>query len=431
MHLRHRRPPFFRRLFVSSSLAAIGSCLAIQQASAQPNFEELAKVVAGDASAQAQLGFSVAISGDTAVVGVPGDNGFRGSAYVLERNQGGPDAWGVVTKLEAPDAAEHDRFGEAVAIEGDTVVVGSQLDDDKGSDSGSAYLFLRDRGGADQWGQVAKLTAADGAVWNWFGLSVAVDGDVIVVGAPRNASNTGAAYVFLRDQGGAENWGQVRKLVSLDKAANDQFGRSVAVDGHVVLVGAHRDDDNGTDSGSAYVFARDYPWSDGWGQVLKLTASDGAAGDYFGYAVAFGGDFVVIGAPNDDDRGNNAGAAYVFNRDGANGGSWSQAKKLYASDPHSFDFFGYSVSASGDTALVGAYRNAGKGSAYLFGRHHGGSSNWGEFLELLASDGAQTDHFGYAVGIAGPAGGETAIVGAPLDDETWENPGAAYVFGGQ
>ena len=157
-------------------------------------------------------------------------------------------------KLTAADAASKDGFGSSVAISGDTVIVGVPGDDDAGQQTGSAYLFARDRGGAGVWGQVAKLTAAAAAAGGLFGLSVAISGDTVIVGAP--ADDDAGAYLFARDQGGAEAWGQVAKLTAAD-ATEDRFGWSVAISGDTVIVGAPFDDHAGERSGSAYLFARD------------------------------------------------------------------------------------------------------------------------------------------------------------------------------
>jgi hypothetical protein len=277
----------------------------------------VAKLTASDGAAYDDFGYSVAISGDTVVVGThyDDDNGFEsGSAYVFERNQTGADNWGQVAKLTASDAAADDRFGVSVAISGDTVVVGAWGDADNGTQSGSAYVFERNQTGADNWGQVAKLTASDAAAGDWFGYSVAISGDTVVVGAPGdddNGSQSGSAYVFGRNQTGADNWGQVAKLTASDGAAGDWFGYSVAISGDTVVVGAPYDDDNGAYSGSAYVFERNQTGADNWGQVAKLTASDAAAVDCFGISVAISGDAgaIVVGADWDDDNGTDSGSA--------------------------------------------------------------------------------------------------------------------------
>ncbi|MBU1695026.1 MAG: FG-GAP repeat protein, partial [Verrucomicrobia bacterium] len=177
-----------------------------------------------------------------------------------------------------------------------------------------------------------KLTASDGAAGDRFGYAVAVAGDTAVVGAYSNQTGQGAAYIFYRDEGGAGNWGQAAKLTASDGAAGDEFGYAVCITGDTVVVGARHDDDGGADAGSAYVFYRDEGGADNWGQVKKLTASDGAAGDEFSYSVSVEGDTAVIGAPFDDDAAAAAGSAYVFYRDQGGTDNWGQVKKLTASD---------------------------------------------------------------------------------------------------
>ena len=228
------------------------------------------------------------------------------------------DAPYIETKILADDGAASDLFGYSVAVSGDTAVVGTIRDDDNGSDSGSVYVFERNEGGADNWGQVIKLLPSDGASGDWFGYSVAVSGYTVVVGASRdddNGGSSGSAYVFERNEGGADNWGQVVKLLPGDGAAFDEFGYLVAVSGDTVVVGAISDVDNGVRSGSAYVFERNEGGADNWGQVLKLLPGDGAAGDFFGISVAASDDTVIVAAYLDDDNGANSGSAYVFDFD--------------------------------------------------------------------------------------------------------------------
>jgi len=215
-------------------------------------------------------------------------------------------------KLLADDGAAGDHFGLSVSISGDTATVGAYGDDDNGDDSGSAYIFSRNQGGADNWGQVKKLTAGDGAAGDTFGLSVSISGDTATVGAYGDDGYSGSAYIFSRDQGGAVNWGQVQKLTAGDGAAGDYFGRSVSISGDTAIVGAYGDDDNGDRSGSAYSFSRDQGGTDNWGEVKKLTAGDGAAYDNFGYSVSISGDTAIVGALWDGDNGDASGSAYIF-----------------------------------------------------------------------------------------------------------------------
>jgi len=265
------------------------------------DYMQLAKLTASDAASYDNFGYSVAIDGATVVVGAY-EAGTGGVVYVLRTSDGGA-TYVEVAKLSAADAASGDYFGYSVAIDGDTVVVGVYGDDDGGIDSGSVYVFRTSDGGAT-YGQVAKLTAADAASGDYFGNSVAIDGDTVVIGAwgdDDGGIDSGSVYVFRTSDGGA-TYGQVAKLTAADAASGDYFGRSVAIDGATVVVGAYGDDDGGSASGSVYVFRT----SDGgatYGQAAKLTAADAAASDWFGYSVAIDGATVVIGAPYDDDGG--------------------------------------------------------------------------------------------------------------------------------
>jgi hypothetical protein len=231
--------------------------------------------------------------------------------------------------------------------------------------------------------------------------------------------------------GGLENedWSELAKLVASDGALGDRFGNSVSIsaDGTTALIGAYDDDDKGSNSGSAYIFTRN---GSNWIQSAKLLASDGAATDSFGRSVSLSSDgtTALIGAYLDDDKGNNSGSAYVFIKDGSN---WIQSAKLVAFDAAADDIFGRSVSISADgtTALIGAYGDDDKGStsgsAYIFTRN---GSNWIQSAKLLASDGDVVDYFGRSVSIS--ADGITSLIGAYLDDDKGNNSGSAYIFDG-
>jgi len=265
----------------------------------------------------------------------------------------------------------------------------------------------------------AKLLASDGAADDQFGYSVSVSGDVAVVGVPRdddNGNNFGSAYVYRFD---GTSWVEEAKLLASDGASGDYFGSSVSVSGDVALVGARRDDANGSESGSAYVYHFD---GTSWVEGAKLLASDGAAEDYFGISVSVSGDVALVGAYRSDDNVSNSGSAYVYHFDGT---SWVEEAKLLASDRRR-GHFGYSVSVSGDVALVGAYfasesGAAYSGSAYVY-RFDGAS--WVEEAKLLAPDGAQLDYFGRSVSVSG----DVAVVGVPGDGDNGESSGSAFVY---
>ena len=339
---------------------------------------EIQILLANAGAARGQFGISVAVDGDTAVIGVSADSdngGNSGSAYVFTRDAG---VWTEQQKLAASDGAAGDLFGVSVAVDGDTAVIGAFFDDDNGIKSGSAYVFTRS---GTAWTQQAKLIASDGAAHDVFGESVAVDGDTAVIGARLDDDNgpaSGSAYVFIRS---GTTWAQQAKLAAGDAAALDRFGLSVAVDADTAVIGAHLDDDNGGASGSAYVFTRS---GSAWTQQQKLTASDGAASDFFGISVAIDADTAVIGASGGDDNGAGSGSAYAFTRIG---GMWSEQAKLTASDGAALDRFGFSVAVDADTAVIGARldddRGTDSGSAYVFTRSAG---MWSEEAKLTPGD---------------------------------------------
>jgi hypothetical protein len=402
---------------------------------------QVAKLTAADGAEGDYFGEHVSVSGDTAVGGALnaeiGGNIHQGAAYVFYRDQGGPDAWGQVAKLTAADGAARDRFGVYVSVDGDTAVVGADLADIGGNeDQGAAYVFYRDQDGPDAWGQVAKLTAADGAAGDAFGRSVSVNGDTAVVGADYAwvGGNMwqGAASVFYRDQGGPDAWGQVAKLTAADGAEGDRFGRFVSVSGETAIVAVPGADVGGNiHQGAAYVFYRDQGGPDAWGQVAKLTAADGATWDSFGISVWLDSDTAVIGAVGADIGGNPwQGAAYVFYRDQGGPDAWGQVVKLTAADGAMEDWFGWSVSVSGERAVVGAGEadigsNENQGAAYVFYRDQDGPDAWGQVAKLTAADGAAWDYFGISVSV----NCDTVLAGAHYADIGGnEKQGAAYVF---
>ncbi len=395
-----------------------------------PLIAAIEKVVASDAAFEDYFGHSVAVDGDIALVGADLEDGVAGnsgSVYVFQRD--GSGNWSEQTKLNASDGANGDQFGISVALsvsDGSgnwtaTALVGGYLDDDNGTNSGSAYVFVYD--GSGNWTEQAKLTASDGAANDLFGARVALDGNVALVGARNDDDDgnaSGSAYVFQHD--GSGSWTQQAKLTANDGAAGDEFGRSVAVHGDVALVGAYLDDDNGNDSGSAYVFQDD--GSGNWTQQTKLTASDGITIDWFGYNVAIDGDVALVSAIFDDDTGNQSGSVYVFEDDGS--GNWTQQDKLNAGDGAAGDEFGHSMVLDGDVVLVGARRDDdngnNSGAAYVF--QLDGSGNWNELKKLTASDGAAFDEFGWSVAFAD----DTALVGVYQDDDNGNSSGSAYFY---
>src|SRR5210317_1801977 len=298
-------------------------------------------------------------------------------------------------KITASDGAAEDIFGNSVAIGSGRIVIGAYQDDDNGTNSGSAYIF--DLDGT----QLAKITASDGAADDNFGDSVAIGSDRIVVGAYNdddNGSNSGSAYIF--DLDGT----QLAKITASDGAGGDNFGSSVAVGSGRIVVGAKGDDDF---KGSAYIFDLDGT------QLAKITASDGASSDYFGSSVAVGNGRIVVGAYQDDDNGSNSGSAYIFDLDG------TQLAKITASDGAGGDNFGSSVAVGSGRIVVGAKGDDDfKGSAYIF------DLDGTQLAKITASDGASSDYFGSSVAV----GNGRIVVGAYQDDDNGSNSGSAYIF---
>jgi len=382
-------------------------------------WQEQAKLLASDGAAGDYFGVRVSVSGDYAIVTADWDDdkgSGSGSAYAFKYEGG---SWVQKDKLLASDGAAGDHFGGgAVSISGDYAILGAIWDDDKGSRSGSAYIFKRE---SENWAEETKLTPSDGAAYDEFGYSVVISGNYAVVGAKEGNGNevdSGCAYVFKYD---GTNWTQQAKLTASDGAANDRFGR-LSMEGNHIVIGAEFDDDNGTNSGSAYIF--EMP-PGGWvdtTETAKLTALDGSAGDSFGAIVSMNGDYVIVGAYYGDGNEADAGSAYIFKYDGTN---WTEQAKLTASDGEAGDFFGYSVSVSGNYAIVGAVydddNGSNSGSAYVFKRE---GTDWIEQTKLTASDGSATDYFGISVAVSA----NHVVVGAYYDDDNGSNSGSAYVF---
>ena len=380
------------------------------------NPTQIAKLLPDDGAAFDQFGYSVAISGTTANVGAKhdDDNGTNsGSAYLFDISD--PTNPTQIAKLLPDDGAAHDKFGISVAVSGTTAIVGAELDDHNGFDSGSTYFFDTITGQ-----QIAKLLRpSDAEELDLFGGSVAISSSRAIIGAHGHdhmGTDSGSAYVFNTAGGYGFPFFQLDELLANDGAAGDEFGISVAISGDICIVGAHLDDDNGDASGSAYLFEtfEDQP-------IAKLLPDDGTEGDRFGISVAMSNTIAIVGAWLDDDNGLDSGSAYLF--DTATG---QQIGKLLADDGAADDRFGISVSISGETAIVGAYRDddngPDSGSAYVFDISD--PTNPAQIAKLLPEDGAAGDQFGASVAISGT----TAVVGSYGDNDNGINSGSAYLF---
>jgi FG-GAP repeat len=383
-------------------------------------FVQQAKLTGSKGAAFDGFGQPLAIAGDTVVVGAHsasvGANSNQGAAHVFRRFHvcliGCSSLWIELARLTASDAAADDySFGNAVAIVDDTVVVGALFYDNF---RGAAYVFTQTGG---TWPETARLTTSNIAAGDLsnFGSSVAIDGDTIVVGASGNDVNgnqdQGAAYVFTKAGG---DWIETAQLTASDGTEGDRFGNDVAIAGDTIVVGAWNAD---AGQGAVYMFTRT---GNTWTETTELEPPQGTP-YLFGASVGIDGDRVVVGAPNEHAGGKGIGRAYVFTR---YGNIWI-SDALVASDGFAGNGFGWDVAVSGDRVVVGASKAVNDGSvfngaAYIFS-HTG--TGWAQ--KKLVSPGEPHDSFGGAVAIDG----NTVVVGAADADVGGKvNQGAAYVF---
>ena len=322
--------------------------------------------------------------------------------------------------LLGSDTVAGDHFGIAADISGDAIVVGASVNDALGIDAGAAYIF---RWNGTSWDQEALLHGSDTIAGDYFGNDVAVSGDTIVAGANGdgdNGSDSGSAYVF---RWSGSSWAQEAKLVALDGSTEDAFGSRVALDGDVAVIGAHADDPGQRNAGSAYIFRRN---GTSWGQEAKVFSDHADQNQIFGSAVAVSGDVVVVGAKWHEDYGGDSGAVFVYRWDGL---AWNEEAELFPFDIHPWDWFGSSVGVDGDTIVVGrqeggGFCGGGPGAAYIF---EWDGASWNQTAKLEASDGRRGDRFGWSVDIEG----DTVLVGA----NDWvqcgnaaAEPGRAYLY---
>jgi hypothetical protein len=376
--------------------------------------KENSKHIASDGAQNDHFGHSISLSGNLALVGTEmhSHGGIResGGAYVFERNSSGD--WNFVNHLVPDDAATEDYFANSVSISGPRALIGGDWNDDFGTQSGSAYVFAPDAHG--EWHQTAKLAPAEINQGDHFGWSVALDGKRALVGAYQREmgvkSQVGAAYIFEEDEAG--NWNEVAKLSPSNPETTSWFGDRVALDGDTAVISSLYN--------QSYVFQKDP--IQGWVQksILSFDAPEDSE-SAFQHLIAISGSRVLIGAFLEDFGGAaNIGAAYLFDDDGT--GNWTQIARLTASDGNAGDLFGYSVSIDGPLAMIGSPLKENGGRAYLF--EVGPQGDWREITNFSASDKANQDRFGNRVAIDG----QTVLVGADYADTIARRAGAAYFF---
>jgi hypothetical protein len=399
--------------------------------SASADFGNEFKLLASDGQDTDFFGDDVAISGDTIIVGAYSDatstlNG--GSAYIFVYDPGSA-TWTEQQKLLPPTPYGNGSFGSAVAIEGDIALVGARGDGDQYASSpplfsGAVYVYERI---GNTWTMVQRLAASDPTVRAGFGGSVAFRGNTAVVGEYKfgtsvagGATTPGSAYIFTRDPATGV-WTEEQKLQASDGVVGDSFGNSVSIDVDTVVIGAILADAPAEDSGAAYVFTR----SGGvWSEQQKLVPQDGAMNDFFGTSVSISGDLAMIGSYNGEENSVISGSVYAFTR---SGGVWSESQKLTPFDGLDNMRFGIDLSLDGGNLLVGAYLydtdTTTHGSAYHFTRDPG-TGVWIEQQKLLASDGEDGDNYGWSVSLSGGR----LLIGAYGDDDNGASAGAAYVY---
>ncbi|WP_437292909.1 thrombospondin type 3 repeat-containing protein [Sorangium sp. So ce426] len=368
------------------------------------------KLYASDTTTGNQhFGNSVAVSGDTAIVGAFFDGEYGGSAYIFVRSG---STWTQQQKLLPTGISDY--FGWAVDIDGDTAVVGAPYE---ATDVGAAYIFVRS---GSTWSHQQQLLPRNRTEARSLGYSVAISDDTVVVGAhygDSDGTDLNAAYVFVRS---GSTWTQQQELIRSDGTVANGFGYAVAVSGHTAIVGTPYDDDNGTDSGSAYVFVRS---GSTWAQQQKLLPRDGAPLDNYGRSIAISGDTAVIGMPFDDDNGTESGSAYIFVR---SVGTWTQQQKILPEDGKAADRFGEAVAVAQDMVVVGARRSdsineVSSGAAYVFRRS---GTDWMQQQKLAPADGIDEQGFGASVAMEE----RTVIVGSPNDYSGASKRGSAYPY---
>ena len=347
-----------------------------------------------DSAVEDRFGSAVAISGDTAIVGANVKNVRQGAAYVFVRQNG---VWAQTQKLTASDAADENYFGSSVAIDGDYLAVGAYL---RNKTKGAVYVYKRVGG---VWTEQQILTITSGFTYDYFGFCISMSGDTLVASADGQARNRGAAYVFVRKD---DVWSQTQRLTASDGEAADTFSWSLSLSGDNLLIGAHGKKAN---TGQAYLFQR----SRGiFTEKQKFVASDAAKDNYYGLSVSMSGNVAAIGALG---HRANEGVVYVYE---LVGGVWKESQ-VAGKDAGSSLYLGTSIFLRGDTLIASASDKAkGAGFVVVFGQADG---QWTERLRLTRENGSLDDKFGFTMAL----GEGAAILGCTTFDQF---RGAAYLY---
>ena len=403
------------------------------------SWTQRAELTASNGGADDQLGESAAISGNTAVLGAPeapvGSNNQEGAAYVYVKPASGWKNMTQVAELTPSDGGPAVHFGSSVAIDGEVIVVGEPWAKIGSHNSqGALYVYVKPAGGWKDMTETAKLTASDGAVLDLLGVSVTILGDTIVGSAPfatiGSAGSAGAVYVFVKPRSGWKNMTQRAKLTASDPIFAAELGYGVSLSGTTVAAGARN---YGTSiPGAAYVFVEPHSGWKNMTQTAKLTASQATNGDQLGLSISINGNVVVAGAP-DETVGSNGyqGASYIWVRPASGWKSTSKAARITASDGAAGNYLGCSVSLAGNTLVVGAFgvtvgSNAGQGAVYMYRKPESGWNTTSKFnAKLTASDGTESAWLGNSVRNVS----NTVLAGAPGQTIAGNSQqGTAYIF---
>jgi len=372
------------------------------------------KILAPDGEAGDLFGRSVAISGETMVIGAQ-HHDHHGAAYVFVLDEP-TETWVFEAKLIPSNGQDDDDFAQSVAISGDLVIVGSPAADGLGDASGAAYIYTRS---GTVWTEDAVLEASDGGTGDAFGTSVSTSGGTVLIGARQGYNGNigaGAAYVFVQS---GSSWTEEAKLTPPLGKSFDKFGNSVSLVGNTAIVGAPNATGSSATSGAVYAFTRS---GTTWTLAQKISPPGGSNGDLFGYSVDLFQQAIVAGAPGDDDAALNAGAAYKFSKSGS---SWALNQKIVPITGQANDGFGVGVARSFRSIVVGVPLDdepeANQGSARFFGEA-GGGQVWGEIY--IADDGAIDDRLGGGIDVDDC----WMAAGAFLNDALGVDSGAVYVY---
>jgi hypothetical protein len=411
----------------TTSASEFGSSFSLTDthlAAAAPRNNEV-QIYALDGRAGNQLGASVCIEGFTIVVGATKADGLAansGAAYVFSKQPGNLEPWGLQRKIMANDGAGDDLFGFSASLSGDIVMIGAPEDDDRGASSGAAYAFDRYAGGISNWGQVQKFSPADTMAGDFFGYSVGIWGNRVVVGAPYHDAfglDEGTAYLY-------ESGIFKTKFDGFIAGPGDKLGFSVGIHEDLVIVGAPYNDFNAgvSNAGTAIVFKYDFSTGN-WPEFSTLFHASPGTDDKFGWSVFTYGGHAMVGAPFRDEGGvADSGAAYLFLS--VDPLTSPVDKVLVPHDPEVGNRFGSAVALRGVRAVVGSPGSGiapseYPGAVYVFDQHLG---DWGQGMKRIPLDGQPRDLFGYALAVDV----DTVVVGAPWHDGPLVDSGAAYLY---